>query len=126
MENSYLLTPNFEDQSPDLISKLPNVCFQAFQRPSPDIELTLLVYEAHYPHVLQVEASNPASLYPFVIAGDIKRQIHHIIRRIVTIHHERHRLDFTGQHYAMVAKYLIHNYLCVRYVFGVRSLHFRH
>ena len=76
------------------------VCFQAFQKPCPDIGLTLLVYET----------SNHALAYP-CYGSRIKQQIRHIIRRTATLHPERQKLNFTGQHYAVVARY----FMCIDY-----------
>jgi len=103
---------NFLENFPHLIPDLATVCFQAFQKGDPEKELILLVYEAHYPHVLQVEASNPASMYPLNIDPDMKQGIGEVIRKIVASHAQMRRCIFTGQHYAMVALYFMGNYLC--------------
>lgn len=79
----------------------------------------MLVYEVHYPHVLQLEVSNPASVFPFNVIPSITPQIRHIIRRIATLHPEKQRLDFTEQHYTIVAKHFMCLYLRTRYVFYV-------
>jgi len=71
----------------------------------------LLVYEAHYSHRLQVEASNPASEFPLNIFRGIKQRLRQIIKELVTLHLERQRFELTGKHYAMVAEHFIDNYL---------------
>jgi len=81
--------------------------------------LTLLVYEVHYPGILQVEASNPASAFPFNIVDDIKQRIRHILRTIVTLHPKRQRLHFADWHYTVVARYFMHIYLGIRSVFNM-------
>ena len=78
----------------------------------------MLVYEAHYPHIFQAQASNPASMFPFIVVDDVKQQIRHIIRRIITQHPERRRLDFTARHFTTVAQDFMLTYLRVRYVFA--------
>jgi len=84
--------------------------------------LTLLVYEAFYPHILQVEVSGPASVLSSSVVDHLNQQIIYIIRVIVTQHPERRRLDFKEQHYAMVAWHFMLVYLSFRYAPGVRSI----
>jgi len=72
------------------------VCFQVFQKHCTDTRLTFLVYET----------LNHALAYP-QYERCIQQQIRHIIRRTVTLHPERQKLNFTGQHYAVVARYLM-------------------
>lgn len=71
----------------------------------------MLVYEAHYSHVLRLEASNPASVFSFNVVGHIKQKIRDVIQGIITMHPERWRLDLTEQHYAVVAWYSMRFYL---------------
>jgi len=113
------LFPNLrdlKDQLSHLISNLSKVCFHAFRKPHPDKELTLLIYEANYLHVLQLEASNPASVFSFNVLSAIKEQIRHIIRIIVTLQPERQIFDFTEQHNAMIAQYFMLAYTGNRYL----------
>jgi len=72
--------------------------------------LLFLVYEAHYPHICQVHASNSASV-SYLIDPHIKPRLHEIIKRIVTLHPEQQRLEFTGQHYALIALQFIYHYI---------------
>jgi len=97
---------NLEEQFPHLITDIATVCFEAFHKINLDETLTLLLYEAHYSHVLRVEASNPASAFDI---PDVKQRMRGIIMRIVTVHPQRHRLKFTGQHYALVVLRCFHD-----------------
>ena len=92
---------NLTEQFPHLITDLATVCFEAFHKADPpDETVTLLAYEARHFHTLQVDASNSVSAFyiPYV-----QQQIRSVIERIVTLHPQRHRLEFTGWHYAVVA-----------------------
>jgi len=102
---------NLEEQFSHLISDLPAVCFKAFGKLDKDEWLILLVYEAHHPHVLQVEASNPAFNFPFKFISDLEQRIRDIMMRIVTLHPEGQKLELTGQHYATVASKVFFMYL---------------
>jgi len=93
---------NLSEQCPHLITDLATICFEAVQKADPNETVTLLVYEARYFDTLQVEASNYASVFPLY---DVTQRIRGIIKRIITLHPQRHRLEFTGCHYALVAKY---------------------
>ena len=102
---------NLLEKFPRLITDFLTVCFEAFHEASLNDTLTLLVYEALYPHILQVEASNPASAFPLIIVPPRGRQIRGIITRVVTLHPQRHRLELTGRHYALVAWFSLEKYL---------------
>jgi len=78
--------------------------------------LTLLIYEANYPHVLQLEASNPALVFSFHFLSAVKEQIRHILRTIITLHPERQIFVLTEQHNAMVAQYFMLAYMGDRYL----------
>ena len=80
------------------------VCFEAFQKADPDETVTLLVYEASYFDTLQVDASNSVSAFNFNFPY-AKQRICGVIKRIITLHPQRHRLEFTGWHYALVTKH---------------------
>lgn len=97
---------NLLEQLPHLITDLATACFDAFQKADPDETLTFLVYDAHYFDTLQVKASD-ASSNKFLY--NIGEKMRGIIKTIVTLHPQRHRLEFTGQHYALVA------YFCIAY-----------
>jgi len=99
---------NLEEEFPHLITDLTTVCFEAFRKADPDEVLTLLVYEAHRP---MIEASNPASVFPFNVVADITQPIKRIINKIVTQHPQRQRIEFTGKHYALIAYYYLDRYL---------------
>jgi len=91
---------NLSDRFPHLITDLAPICFEAFQKADPDETVTLLFYEARYFHTLQVDASNSASAFPL---HDITQRIRGVIKRIVTLSPQWHRLEFTGWHYTLVA-----------------------
>ena len=91
---------NLLEQFPHLITDLVTVCFETFQKADPDEIATLLVYEACYLDTLQVEASNFASVF---LLYDVNQQTRGVIKRVVTLHPQWHRLEFTGLHYALVA-----------------------
>ena len=93
---------NLSDQFPHLITDIPTVCFEAFHKADSDDTLTLLVYEAHYFDTLQIEASNSASVFRL---PHIQQQIRGIIKRTVTLHPQRHRLEFPWQCYTLVARH---------------------
>jgi len=117
---------NLSEEFPHFITDLAPVCFKAFHKIGQDKTLTLLVYQAHYFHILQVEAPNPASAFLHNVIR--LSPIHMIIKSIFTLHPLRHRLQFTGQCYALVAEYYMHNYLSFspRWDFRIRSLYFPH
>jgi len=69
---------------------------------------------------------NPALGSHFHLLYDIKQQIRHILRTIVTMHPERWRLALTEKHYALIIKHFMIFYLNVRYGFSVRCFLFRH
>jgi len=99
---------NLVEQFPQLTYDLPPVCFRAFEKTDPDEDLTLLVYEARYSHILQVEALKPALAFPFEFGSFFfGKETCDIIRRIVALHPQRHRLEFTAYHYATVAQYIM-------------------
>jgi len=94
-----------EDQFPHLISDLQAVCFQ--KKPVPNDELILLVYESQYSHILQVDASHPASAFPLNVHTEADKDLCWIIKRLFTPHPLQQGLEFTGQHYTIVAKYFM-------------------
>ena len=100
-----------KDTFPRLIHDLLTVCFYAFYKAEPDKELTLLVYEAQFSHILQLEATNPASAFPLNVLDALERQLHRIIGVIVTLHPQPQRFVFTGRHYAMISGHFIDSYL---------------
>jgi len=101
---------NLSEQFPRLITDLTTVCFKAFHKADPDKTLTFLVYEVHYFHTLQVEASDVASAFP---PRYIEHHLHWIANTIVAQDPQQHRLEFTGQHYAIVVSDSMDN--CLSY-----------
>ena len=93
---------NLMQQFPHLITDLATVCFEAFQGANPNVIVTFLVYEARYFHTFQVEASNSDFPLP-----DVKQRIRRVLKGIVTLHPQRHKLEFTGWHYALVARHFL-------------------
>ena len=91
---------NLLEQFPHLITDLPTVCFESSRKANPDKALILLVYEAHFSHIPQFTTLNPALAFDLLYIG---HQIRGIIKMIVTLHPQRYKLKFTGQHYAVVA-----------------------
>lgn len=106
---------NFEEEFSHLIFDLPNVCFQAFQNADLDKWLTLFVYEVQYSHFLRVEASNPASAFPLKIGSFLQREIRQIIKRTVTLHPQRQRFLFDGDHFTIVARHFVVFHLSSEY-----------
>jgi len=104
---------NLEEQFPQLISELSSICFQAFRKL--DESLICLVYEAHYSHFLQLEASKHALAFPFDILPEMKPPIRQIIKRIITLHPQQQRFEFTAQHYATVAQRLVNRHSDIFY-----------
>jgi len=98
---------NLLGQFPHLITDLPTVCFEDFRKADPDETLTLLVYEAYYSYIHPFTTLNPASVFDLPHIG---HQIRGIIKRIVTLHPQRHSLKFTGQQYAVVAQRSVNFY----------------
>jgi len=93
---------NLSEQFPHLITDFATICFEALQKADPDETVTLLIYKALYFDTPQVVASNSASVFPL---PGVKQRIRRVIERIVTSHPQRHRLEFTGWHYALVASH---------------------
>jgi len=65
------------------------------------------MYELRHPHILQVEALNPASVFPLRI-GMIHEDVFHRIFKILFIKHPQYQqLEFIGHHYTIVAEYFM-------------------
>jgi len=72
--------------------------------------LILLIYEARYSQILQVEVSNPDSVFPFKVDIDGIEGYKHlfwIIKRSFTPHPLQKGLELTEQHHTMVAEYFM-------------------
>jgi len=68
------------------------------------------MYEVQHSHILQVEASNPASAFPLVV--DTKYDgFSRLFKILFTNHPQYQRLEFTGQHYTTVAEYFMTKFL---------------
>jgi len=70
-----------------------------------------LMYELQHPHILQIGASDPASVFPRGFAMDDSETFDWIVKILFTKHPQYHRLEFTGQHYTTVAKYFMGYFL---------------
>ena len=76
-----------------------------------DEKQILLIYEVQHSHILQVEASDSASVFPLVVDTAYHRIFHQVLKRVFTKHPQYQRLEFTGQNYTTVAEYLMWYYL---------------
>jgi len=64
-----------------------------------------------YSHLLQLETSNAALSFPLNLVPQIGQQICRLIERIISLHSQTQRLEYTGQHYAVVALDFMETYL---------------
>jgi len=60
-----------------------------------------------YSHLLQFETLNHTLTFPFKFLEQIEPQIRQIIKRIITLHPQQQRFEFTAQHYMMLTQSLI-------------------
>jgi len=72
-----------------------------------DEELISLIYEVQHSHILQVEASDSASVFPLVVDTAYHRVFHQVLKRVFTKYPQYQQLKFTGQHYTAVAEYFM-------------------
>jgi len=70
-----------------------------------------LMYELQHPHILQIGASDPASVFPRVFDMDDFETFDGIVKILFTKHPKYHRLVFTGQHYTTIAEYFMGYFL---------------
>jgi len=71
-----------------------------------------LIYEVQHSHILQVEVSDLASVFPlFIFDEDFDEAFEEIVKILFTKYSQYHRLEFTGQHYTTVAQYFMWNFL---------------
>ena len=70
-----------------------------------------LMYELQHPHILQIGASDPALVFPRVVAMNVLQPFDQIVKILFTKHPQYHGLEFKGQHYTTVAKYFMGYFL---------------
>jgi len=76
-----------------------------------DTKAISLMYQVQHSHILQVEVSAPASVFPLVADSYEDGPIDLIVKILFTKHHQDQRLEFTGQHYTTVAEYFMTSFL---------------
>ena len=96
---------NFQEQFPHLISDLQAVCLQTVS--ISNRKLVSLIYEVQHSHILQVEASDPASVAPLMVYMGYKEPFDRVFEILFTKYPKYQRLEFTGQHYTTVAEYFV-------------------
>ena len=103
---------NLQEQFAHLISDLQAVCLRTLGI-CQDKELLSLIYEVQHFHILQVEASEPASLFPlWRPSNEYRETFHWVVMILFTKHPQYQQLEFTEEHYTKVAEYIIgHTYL---------------
>ena len=106
------LWQNLQEQFAHLISDLQAVCLRTLGI-CQDKELLSLIYEVQHFHILQVEASEPASLFPlWRPSNEYRETFHWVVMILFTKHPQYQRLEFTEEHYTKVAENIIcHTYL---------------
>jgi len=72
-----------------------------------DEELISQIYEVQHSHILQVEASDLASMAPLLVEMGYEEPSEQAVRILFTTHPQYHRLEFTGQLYTTVAECFI-------------------
>jgi len=102
---------NLQEQFAHLISDLQAVCLRT-EDIRLDKGLLSLIYEVQHFHILQVEASEPASVFPLLSYHEYLETFHWFFTILFTKHPQYQRLEFTEEHYTKVAEYIIgHTYL---------------
>jgi len=103
---------NLQEQFAHLISDLQAVCLRT-EEICQDEDLLSLIYEVQHFHILQVEASEPASVFPLTRPYDeYQDTFHWVVMTLFTKHPQYQRLEFTEEHYTKVAENIIgHTYL---------------
>ena len=72
----------------------------------------LLIYEVQHSHILQVEVSDLASVFPlFIFDEDVNEALEEVVTILFTKYSQYHRLEFTRQHYTTVAEYFMTPFL---------------
>jgi len=71
-----------------------------------------LIYEVQHYHILQVEVSDLASVFPlFIFDGAFDEAFGKVVKILFTKYSQYHRLEFTGQHYTTVAENILGHFL---------------
>jgi len=68
-----------------------------------------MIYEVQHSHILQVEASDPALVYPLTVYMESNASFYRVIKILFTKHPQYQQLEFTGQHYTTVSEYFMWN-----------------
>ena len=76
-----------------------------------DEELISLIYEVQHSHILQVEASDPASVAPLLVEMEYDEPFEQSFKILFTKHPQYQWLEFTGQHYATAAEHFLTYFL---------------
>jgi len=99
-----------QEQFTHLFSDLQAVCLRTEDIWNDD--LLSLIYEVQHFHILQVEASEPALVFPLQLYYEYPYPYHWIVMILFTKHPQYQRLEFTEEHYTEVARNIIrHTYL---------------
>jgi len=65
------------------------------------------MYEVQHSHILQIEASCPASVLSLLVNSGCYDPLEEIFKILFTEHPQYHRLEFTVQHYTTVTEYFM-------------------
>jgi len=96
---------NLQEQFAHLISDLQAVFLRT--EDTWDDNLLSLIYEVQNFHILQVEASEPASVFPLWPYKEYRESFHWVVMILFTKHPQYQRLEFTEEHYTKVADNII-------------------
>jgi len=96
---------NLQEQFAHLISDLQVVFLRT--EDTWDDDLLSLIYEVQHFHILQVEASEPASVFPLWPYDEYDDTFHWVVMTLFTKHPPYQRLEFTEEHYTKVARNII-------------------
>ena len=100
---------NLQEQFSHLISDLQAVCLGT--ELISDEEIISQIYEVQHSHILQLEASDPASAFPLLMDIEYEGPFERVFKMLFTKYPQYQRLEFTGQHYTTVAEYFMMYYL---------------
>ena len=78
------------------------------------------IYEMQHSHIIPVEDSDFTSAFPLLVDIEYDEPFDRVIDMLFTKHLRYQRLEFTGQHYTMVAEHLMAS-LNPPWVFGLKS-----
>jgi len=96
---------NLQEQPAHLISDLQAVFLRT--EDTWDDDLLSLIYEVQHFHILQVETSKPASVFPIWHYNEYRATFHWVVMILFTKHPQYQRLEFTEEHYTKVAENII-------------------